>query len=184
MQPIFVVNNYGQFNHLIHRMLRDLDIEVKMIHNTTPPSEVEQECRGIILGGGPSIDRIGRCPDYLELGIPVLGICLGHQLIAQSLGGEIGSGFSGGYGGVDVTILDHGEILSGYPDRIHIWASHADEVKRAPDGFEILATSSICLIEAMGSVKKQIYGLQWHPEVSHSKDGNLIYKNFNRICTK
>jgi len=184
MLPLFVINNFGQFNHLIHRMLRDLDIEVKMIPNTTSPSEVAEGCRGIILGGGPSIDRIGRCPDYLELDLPVLGICLGHQLIAQSLGGEIGSGESGGYGGLDVTIRNHGSILTGYPDTIHVWASHADEVKRPPEGFEILATSSICKVEAMGCDEKRIYGLQWHPEVSHTENGHLIYENFSRICTE
>ncbi|MCQ1539278.1 GMP synthase subunit A [Methanocalculus taiwanensis] len=182
MLPLFVVNNYGQFNHLIHRMLRDLDIPVMMIPNTTIPSEIEGRCRGIILGGGPSIDRIGRCAEYLDLGIPVLGICLGHQLIAHSLGGEIGSGKSGGYGGVDVTIRNHGGILDGYPDTIHVWASHADEVKRAPDGFTILATSTICEIEAMACHEKRIFGLQWHPEVSHSENGSLIYQNFNEIC--
>lgn len=184
MQPIFVVNNYGQFNHLIHRMLRDLEIEVKMIPNTTPPSEVEDGCRGIILGGGPSIDRTGRCAEYLELGIPVLGICLGHQLIAESFGGEIGPGRSGGYGSVDVTIIQQSPILSGYPDSIRVWASHADEVKRAPDGFEILATSQICGVEAMGSIQDRIFGLQWHPEVSHSENGSLIYKNFSGICSE
>lgn len=184
MQPLFVINNFGQFNHLIHRMLRDLDIEVKMIPNTTPPSEVEEGCRGIILGGGPSIDRIGRCPDYLELDLPVLGICLGHQLIAQSLGGEIGPGESGGYGGLQVTIHNHRSILKGYPDTIHVWASHADEVKRAPEGFEILATSSICKVEGMGCTEKRIFGLQWHPEVSHTENGHLIYENFSRICTE
>lgn len=184
MQPLFVINNFGQFNHLIHRMLRDLDIEVKMIPNTTSPSEVEEGCRGIILGGGPSIDRIGRCADYLELNLPVLGICLGHQLIAQSFGGEIGPGESGGYGGLDVTIQNHSSILIGYPDTIHVWASHADEVKRAPEGFEILATSSICKVEAMGCNEKRIYGLQWHPEVSHTENGHLIYESFSRICTE
>jgi len=182
MQPIFVVNNHGQFNHLIHRMLRDLEIDVKMIPNTTPSSEVAVGCRGIILGGGPSIERTGRCAEYLELGLPVLGICLGHQLIAQTLGGEIGSGRSGGYGGVDVTIEDHGTILAGYPDAIHVWASHTDEVKCVPDGFSILARSLICDIEAMGSEERRIFGLQWHPEVSHTENGSLIYRNFDRIC--
>lgn len=182
MLPLFVVNNYGQFNHLIHRMLRDLDIPVKMIPNTTTPSEVETGCQGIILGGGPSIDRIGRCAEYLDLGIPVLGICLGHQLIAHSLGGEIGPGRSGGYGGVSVTIHTNERIFNGYPATIQVWASHADEVKRAPDGFEILATSSICEVEAMACHEKKIFGLQWHPEVSHSENGSLIYENFHEIC--
>ncbi|MCP1663068.1 GMP synthase (glutamine-hydrolyzing) [Methanocalculus sp. AMF5] len=182
MLPLYVVNNYGQFNHLIHRMIRDLEIEVRMIPNTTPANEVRNQCRGIILGGGPSMERTGNCAEYLHLDIPVLGICLGHQLIALEFGGEIGPGTAGGYGSVDVDILRHGQLLSGYPERIHVWASHADEVKHLPDGFEILAASSICQIEAIASEDKRMYGLQWHPEVSHSKDGHLIYENFNRIC--
>lgn len=182
MLPIYVVNNFGQFNHLIHRMLRDLEIEVKMVPNTTPPAEMGNACQGIILGGGPSIDRTGRCRDYLELDIPVLGICLGHQLIAETLGGGIGPGTQGGYGGIDITIHNRDRILSGYPDTIHVWASHADEVKRLPEGFTTLASSSICEIEAMASESKRIYGLQWHPEVSHTENGKLVYENFHRIC--
>ena len=115
MLPIFVVNNFGQFNHLIQRMLRDLEIEVQMVANTLPPEEVAAGCRGIILGGGPTLDRIGNGPRYLDLGLPVLGICLGLHTIAVSRGGSVHPGTSGGYGHVDVEILEHEEILAGYP---------------------------------------------------------------------
>jgi GMP synthase (glutamine-hydrolysing) len=181
MLPLYVVNNYGQFNHLILRMLRDLDIDARMIPNETAPQEVAAGCRGIILGGGPTIERIGRAAEYLDLGLPALGICLGHHIIAIERGGEVGPGSSGGYGAVDVEIVDHNVILTGYPDRTPVWASHADEVSVIPEGFSLLARSGICKVEAMASKKDHIYGIQWHPEVSHTVEGRLVYENFNRL---
>lgn len=181
MRPICVVNNYGQFNHLIHRAHRDMDIPVVLVPNTTPPSEIAEGCRGIILGGGPAIDRAGYCSAYLDLGLPVLGICLGLHIIATKFGGEVSQGRSGGYGPVDVEICQHNEILDGYPDTIHVWASHADEVTTIPQGFSLLARSDICSAEAIACPDRHIYGLQWHPEVSHTVDGKRIFKTFNTI---
>ena len=83
MLPIYVVNNFGQFNHLIHRALRDLEIDVSMIPNSVPPHKVSDGCRGIILGGGPTMERAGNSSQYLDLGLPVLGICLGLHIIAR-----------------------------------------------------------------------------------------------------
>ncbi|MGA2162823.1 MAG: GMP synthase subunit A [Methanoregula sp.] len=182
MLPICVVNNYGQFNHLIHRALRDLDIDVALIPNTTPKEEVMAGYRGIILGGGPAIERSGKCAEYLDLGLPVLGICLGLHIIAKKFGGEVHPGKSGGYGFVEVSICDYDDILAGYPEKIPVWASHADEVCRVPEGFTLLARSGICEVEAIACPKRRIYGLQWHPEVSHTVDGKRVYENFDAIC--
>jgi GMP synthase (glutamine-hydrolysing) len=181
MLPIYVVNNFGQFNHLIHRSLRDLDIDVSMVPNSTPALRISEECRGIILGGGPTIERAGNCSQYLDLGLPVLGICLGLHIIAARFGGEVHQGARGGYGPVEVEICEHNDILDGYPEKISVWASHADEVSRIPEGFTCLARSAICGAEAIALPDKHIYGLQWHPEVSHSENGRLVYENFNRI---
>ena len=181
MLPIYVVNNFGQFNHLIHRALRDLEIDVALIPNTTPAKEVEGKCRGIILGGGPAIERAGNCSSYLDLGLPVLGICLGLHIIAVKFGGQVRTGQSGGYGPVEIEISDHDDILAGYPAKITVWASHADEVIRIPEGFQRLARSSICNNEAIALPKQQIYGVQWHPEVSHTFEGERVFENFNRI---
>jgi GMP synthase (glutamine-hydrolysing) len=181
MLPIYVVNNFGQFNHLIHRALRDLDIEVSLIPNTTPVDQVATGCRGIILGGGPTLDRAGNCAQYLDLDLPVLGICLGLHIIATRFGGTVSPGKSGGYGPIDVEIIEHAEILKGYPENISVWASHADEVARVPEGFIRLAHSKICGAEAIALPDKHIYGLQWHPEVSHTFEGKRVFENFNRI---
>lgn len=184
MLPIYVVNNYGQFNHLIHRSLRDLEIDVSMVPNSTPPSRIAKECRGIILGGGPTIERAGNCSQYLDLGLPVLGICLGLHIIAAKFGGEVHQGARGGYGPVEVEICEHNDILAGYPEKISVWASHADEVSRIPEGFTCLARSAICGAEAIALSEKHIYGLQWHPEVSHTFEGKRVFENFDRITRK
>ena len=181
MLPIYVVNNFGQFNHLIHRALRDLDIEVALIPNTTPMEDVREGCRGIVLGGGPAIERAGNCSQYLDLDLPVLGICLGLHIIAKRFGGTVHTGQSGGYGPVDIEICEKNEILAGYPEKMNVWASHADEVSKIPEGFTLLARSSICNNEAIALPEKHIYGLQWHPEVSHTFEGKRIFENFNRI---
>jgi GMP synthase (glutamine-hydrolysing) len=182
MRPLYVINNYGQFNHLILRMLRDLDMDARMVPNTTPPETVSDECRGVILGGGPDIARQGNCPGYLDTGLPVLGICLGHHIIATASGGVVSKGKLGGYGAVEVMVHEEDDILQGYPKTIPVWASHADEVTTLPPGFTTLASSEICAIEAMADSKRRLYGLQWHPEVSHSVDGSRVYRNFDRIC--
>jgi GMP synthase (glutamine-hydrolysing) len=181
MLPIYVVNNFGQFNHLIHRALKDLDIAADLVSNTTPPQRVSEECRGIILGGGPSIERAGNSSRYLDLGLPVLGICLGLHIIATKFGGVVHQGSRGGYGPVEVSICEHDDILSGYPDTINVWSSHADEVLKIPEGFICLAYSAICPTEAIALPEKHIYGLQWHPEVSHTFEGNRVFENFDRI---
>ena len=182
MLPLYVVNNHGQFNHLILRALRDMDIEATMISNVTPPAEVARGCRGIILGGGPTLELAGVAAEYLDLGLPVLGICLGLHIMATARGGAVRRGASGGFGAVEVDILERDTLLQGYPDRMQVWASHADEVSVVPDGFIRVAESAICGVEAMVSPDERLYGVQWHPEVSHTVNGRLLFENFNRIC--
>lgn len=182
MRPLFVVNNYGQFNHLILRSLRDMGIPAELVPNTTLPEEIASGCRGIILGGGPTMERAGNCSRYLDLGLPVLGICLGMQAMALARGGSVSPGSMGGYGLVEVEVVEPDDILAGYPRLNQVWASHMDEVKNLPDGFTLLASSRICWIEAMAKPDEHLYGVQWHPEVSHTVDGRLTFENFDRIC--
>ncbi len=182
MRPLYVVNNFGQFNHLILRSLRDMGIPAELVANTTPPADMERGCRGVILGGGPTMERAGRCAEYLDLGLPVLGICLGMQAMALARGGAVSPGSMGGYGLVEVEIVEPDGILKGYPARTNVWASHMDEVTKLPDGFALLASSRICRIEAMARPGERLYGVQWHPEVSHTENGRLTFENFDRIC--
>ena len=179
-----MINNYGQFCHLIFRTLRDLGVDVSLVENTLSVDEIfEMEPAGIVLSGGPDINRIGKCQDYVkDIDTPILGICLGHQLMAAVFGGEIGKGRLGGYSKVIVEIVKKGPLFEGLGDRMVTWASHADAILSLPEQFELLGTSDICDIEAMSHKEKPLYGVQFHPEVSHTKGGVRLFENFIRIC--
>ena len=184
MTIILVINNYGQFAHLILRTLRDLEVNSEMVKNTLSVNELlEKGPDGLIMSGGPTMDRIGNCKKYvLEVELPILGICLGHQLIAEAYGGVVSKGTLGGYADVYVDVLEEDDILKGLGPTIKTWASHADEVTLAPLGFKTLARSDVCDIEAMKHPSKSIYGVQWHPEVAHSEKGNDLFLNFIDTC--
>ncbi|MGZ7159618.1 MAG: GMP synthase subunit A [Methanobacterium sp.] len=181
---ILVVNNYGQYNHRIHRTLHYLKISSDIIPNTTTLTEIEEkEPAGIILGGGPSIQRVGNCFKYVEeLDLPILGICLGHQILAQAFGGEIGQAGIESYAKIEISIKDEDDIFKGLGDTMKVWASHKDEVKKLPPQFDILADSSICEIEAMKHENKPLYGIQFHPEVYHTENGPKLFENFFEVC--
>ncbi|MBN2487689.1 MAG: GMP synthase subunit A [Methanosarcinaceae archaeon] len=181
---ILVVNNYGQFCHLIHRTVRDLDMDTKIISNMTSVEDIlGEEPDGLVLSGGPTMERIGRCSEYVQrIDLPILGICLGHQLIAKTFGGEFGTGKFGGYAAVEVEIIEEDDILKGIGPRTSVWASHGDEVTVMPEGFIQLARSDICEIEAMRHMTKPIYGVQWHPEVAHTEKGEDLFMNYFEVC--
>lgn len=181
MTRIVVVDNHGQFTHLEQRALRDLGVDVELVDNETPPSEVDAD--GYVLSGGPNMDRIGESPAYLDQGVPVLGICLGHQIIATELGGSVDAGNYGGYADVTVTIEDDDDPLVGsLSPETRTWASHADEVKELPPGFERTSTSDVCGIESMSDTDRDLYGVQWHPEVAHTEAGDEVFENFLAVC--
>jgi len=186
LTSILVINNYGQFAHLIHRAVRDLGTRCELVRNTLSVKEIlAREPNGLILSGGPTMERIGNCTQYVkELTLPILGICLGHQLIAAAFGGSVRKGTFGGYASVTVEICDQDDILAGIGPRINTWASHADEVSRLPDRFTKLARSEICEVEAMRHVDQPIYGVQWHPEVAHTESGNALLSNFIEACAE
>ena len=181
MTRIVVIDNHVQFTHLEHRALRDLGVDTDLIDNDVDPDEVDAD--GIVLSGGPDMDRAGRSTEYLNRDVPVLGICLGMQLIAEELGGSVGSGEYGGYADVTVEILDDDDPLIGsLAPETRVWASHADEVKELPEGFSHTGTSDVCGIEAMSDTDRDLYGVQWHPEVIHTEQGEEVFENFRAIC--
>ncbi|PTD94834.1 GMP synthase [archaeon SCG-AAA382B04] len=180
---ILVVNNHGQFTHLIHRALRDLGVENELIDNQTPLDEVQEKGSGLILSGGPDITKTGLCREYIkEVDIPILGICLGHQLIADTLGGKIGTGAAGGYAEIELEILENDVLFKGFGKDTNIWASHSDEVKKVPSNFKVLAKSEVCDVEAMWDKENDVFGIQGHPEVTHTPRGNDILMNFIDVC--
>jgi GMP synthase (glutamine-hydrolysing) len=179
---ILVVNNYGQFNHLIRRSIRD-KVDTDLISNETPPEAIDAQ--GLILGGGPALERAGHCPDYLrEMDIPILGICLGLQVMGTTFGGKVAPGTIGGYAEVDVDVVEEDDILKGLPSRFRTWASHADQVIELPPDFEVLARSNVCEIEAMRHKTRPLYGVQWHPEVVHTEHGQELLDNFIAVCRR
>lgn len=188
MVRIVVIDNGGQWTHREWRTLRDLGVDTEIKPNTTPLDELEVD--GLVLSGGaPRVgleDTLGECAAYLdEAGIPILGICAGHQFMARHFGGEAEAAQTPEFGKTELVLEDGVEqtdILQGLPERSQVWESHNDEVTVLPDGFETLAGSADCEIQAMRHTDRPLYGLQFHPEVSHTEYGEEIFENFVDIC--
>jgi GMP synthase (glutamine-hydrolysing) len=181
MTAIAVIDNGGQFTHLEQRALRDLGVAVTLVDNDVAPESVEAD--GIVLSGGPDIDAVGQAPAYLTLSVPVLGICLGMQIMAAAHGGAVGPGEYGGYADVTVNITDPDDPIVGpLAPETNVWASHADEVTEVPAGFHVTATSAVCPIEAMSDPERMQYGVQWHPEVAHTDEGEAVFEHFIQVC--
>lgn len=180
---LLIINNYGQTCHLIHRSLRDLGMDAKLVPNTSTIEDIlKAEPNGLVFSGGPTMDRAGNGENLIKIDKPILGICLGHQLMAKAYGGEITTGHLGGFARVDVEIIEEDDILKGMSPKTTVWASHQDEVAKLPPDFVHLARSNICEIEAMRHRSKPLFGVQWHPEVSHTEKGIQLLTNFLEVC--
>lgn len=117
-------------------------------------------------------------PQILELGVPVLGICYGFQTLAHALGGQVDNSGKKEYGATDLSVSSAGVLLNSQPEAQVCWMSHGDQVVRAPEGFEVLASTETTPVAAFESVEKKIFGVQWHPEVKHSEFGQNVLENF------
>jgi GMP synthase (glutamine-hydrolysing) len=137
---------------------------------------------GIVLSGGPSSVYEEGAPQLdeaiFDLGVPVLGICYGFQVMATALGGEVARTGQREYGSTAVRISDAGILLDGQPEQQTAWMSHGDSVARAPEGFEVLASSEGTPVAAFANDERKLYGVQWHPEVKHSVYGQAVLENF------
>jgi GMP synthase (glutamine-hydrolysing) len=189
MVKILVVDNGGQWTHREWRTLNYLDVDTKIIPNTTPFIEIINEnVNGLILSGGaPRVafyDNLGNIDEYLKkANFPILGICAGHQYMAKFYGGEIKPAVNPEYGKVELIILKEDDIIfQGVPKKSIVWESHNDEISKMPNVFELLAFSQSCMIQAIKHKEKTFYGVQFHPEVEHTEFGMEIFKNFIKIC--
>jgi len=188
MVKIYVVDNGGQWTHREWRTLRDLNVETKIVANTTPFDDlIKESIDGLVLSGGaPRIGldgALGNCKEYLEKAdFPVLGICAGHQFMGRFFGGEVKPSKMPEFGRVELTLLKENVLFKEVPKKSIIWESHNDEVTKLPKDFERLAESENCKIQAMKHKKKPFYGLQFHPEVEHTEYGEQIFKNFVKMC--
>jgi GMP synthase (glutamine-hydrolysing) len=182
-RPVLVVDFGAQYAQLIARRVREAGVYSEIVHHNITAAELkEKNPLAVILSGGPSSVYEENSPQLdkqiLELGIPVLGICYGFQILAQALGGRVDKTGLREYGATDLDVIAGEGILKGQPTAQVCWMSHGDQVMVAPDGFEVLAKTATTPVAAFGSAAKKIYGVQWHPEVKHSEFGQKVLENF------
>jgi GMP synthase (glutamine-hydrolysing) len=185
VDSIAVLDFGGQYAHLIANRVRRLGVFSEILDGDTPASKLKSY-KGIILSGGPSSVSAPSAilveKEVFDLGIPVLGICYGHQLINHVLGGVVDKGATREYGPAQVMISESVDIFEGISGEISVWMSHFDEVKKLADGFRAIGSSDLCPYTAVINDEKKIYGVQFHPEVTHTPQGMRILENFVRIC--
>lgn len=184
MDTILVIDFGGQYCHLIARRIRDFGVLAEVASSDVQAQEIRarSSVRGIILSGGarsvyekgaPTLDR-----EILALNIPILGICYGHQLLTKLLGGTVQSGKSGEYGLMEMAVSRQIGIFSSCGKKIKVWMNHRDVVSRLPKDFRVLAHTQHSKIAAFASKDKKFIGLQFHPEVTHTEQGDRMLRNF------
>lgn len=184
---ILIVDFGSQTCHLIGRRLRDLGVETKIIDPKDAVSEVKKtNPRGIIFSGGPSSVYEKGAPTIdkkiFAFSIPILGICYGWQIIAHLLSGEVKSGKKE-YGPANLKISNFDSLFYGFPSKVSVWESHGDTVIKAPNNYSIIASTGTVSYAAVKHNMQNIYGVQFHPESSHTEKGQLLFNNFiTRIC--
>lgn len=180
---VVVLDFGGQYNQLIARRVRDLGVYAEVYASSIGLDKIrELNPKGIIFTGGPQsvykeesqhID-----PAIFDMGIPILGICYGAQLIAYELGGVVKTAPVSEYGRTDVVIDRQDSVLAGTSDNTIMWMSHTDYISDVPKGFKIIAHTANCPVAGMEDADRKIYAVQFHPEVQHSVEGNKLFHNF------
>lgn len=188
VDEVVVLDFGGQYSQLIARRVRECGVFSELLPHHVGAEEVRRrKPKGIILSGGPSSvyspDAPPLDPELLKLGVPVLGICYGMQLLARELGGRVESAEVGEYGRSQLTVHEHGTLLKDQPDEQPAWMSHRDTVYTPPEGAVALASSTASPVAAFESVERGVYGIQYHPEVVHTPYGQQVLQTFLRdIC--
>ena len=183
---IDVVDNGGQWTHREWRMLRYLGVDTQIIENTTPVEEL-RDLDGLILSGGAAriglSGELGNCAAFLDLDIPILGICAGHQFMARHYGGDARESPEPEYGAMVIELVNGGGVIfANTAETQTVWESHNDEVHEVPDGFFITASSDSCKVQGMENEDGTRFGLQFHPEVNDSEFGKEMFENFVEVC--
>jgi len=192
MDCIVIIDYGGQYAHLIARRVRELKVYSEVVHGDEAYEEItslppDVKVKGLILSGGPLSVLSESSPKFdfrlMELGVPMLGICFGHQLLAHAFGGRVESLGKGEYGVTYVYIEDFDDILEGLNRVERVWMSHSDTVTSLPSDFRVLARTDLCPVAAFKHRDKPIYGVQWHPEVVHTERGMRVFENFLfKVC--
>jgi GMP synthase (glutamine-hydrolysing) len=177
---ISILDFGSQYTHLIARRIRQLGVLANIYPPETPLSKL-RDSWGIILSGGPNSvyeEKIKFDKRILSSKIPLLGVCYGHQLITHLMGGKVERGNIREYGIAKLTIQNSSEIFQGWRKGEQVWMSHGDLVLKPPKGFQVMAKTDDCPVAGMGNRNKKIYGVQFHPEVTHTERGIKFIKNF------
>ena len=183
-RQIIVILDFGsQYSELIARRIRETQVYSEVLPYRTTALELRQlNPKGIILSGGPSSvydENAPQCdPEIWHLGIPIMGVCYGMQLMVQQLGGEVSRADRGEYGKASLFIDDSTDLLTNVEDGTTMWMSHGDSVMDMPPGFELLAHTENTPCAAIANHAKKLYGVQFHPEVVHSLGGFALIRNF------
>ena len=180
---IVVVDFGAQYAQLIARRIREQHVYSEIVPSTISFEELKEIApRGIVLSGGPKSVNEPGAPrldrQILDMGIPILGICYGAQLIAAELGGVVEKNSKGEYGRVEMSAKDHGLLLSHSPLVQNVWMSHFDAIVEAPPGFIVTASTPSSPVAVMESEERRIYAVQYHPEVAHTDFGQQLIGNF------
>ena len=185
LNEIAIIDLGGQYCHLIARRLRDIGVDSEIFGPDVKSTSLTHY-RGVVLSGGPDSVYDTGAPrvdeGIITLGIPVLGICYGHQLLAQILGGRV-ERRGGEYGSARLTLRNEDTIFRGTPAEQTVWMSHSDAVVSLPTGSTSMASTVRCEHAAFADLQKGLFGIQFHPEVVHTQHGTEILRNFVRaVC--
>ncbi|MCH7882059.1 MAG: glutamine-hydrolyzing GMP synthase, partial [Proteobacteria bacterium] len=193
---ILILDFGSQYTQLIARRVREAGVYCEIYPWDAEPSQISKfGARGIILSGGPESTLEANTPrapsEIFDLGVPILGICYGMQTLARQLGGEVENVGKSEFGFASVRARGHTDLLRDIQDKenaeghglLDVWMSHGDRVAQMPPGFKLMASTESAPIAAMADEQKRIYGLQFHPEVTHTRQGVAIYSRFlHEIC--
>jgi GMP synthase (glutamine-hydrolysing) len=187
-EMVLVLDFGGQYNQLIARRVRECNVYCEIhSYNISLDKIKDMNPKGIIFTGGPNSvygDDSPRCTkEIFELGIPILGICYGSQLMSYVLGGSVKTAPVSEYGKTEVTVKKESLIFGDVEEKTICWMSHTDYIEKAPEGFQVVASTPVCPVAAMECPKKKLYATQFHPEVMHTKEGTKMLRNFLfKVC--
>ncbi|TVP39510.1 glutamine-hydrolyzing GMP synthase [Candidatus Nitrosocosmicus arcticus] len=190
MDKIVVLDFGSQYSHLICRRIRELNVYCELVPYNTPIKKIKDlEPKGIIFSGGPASVYSKNSPkpdkEIFELGVPILGICYGHQIIIDHFDGKIKRVPNREYGNALLTITNKTNLFKNIDaDGLKCWMSHSDAAEIIPRGFEVLGKTSSSFSAAIGNSVKKIFGLQFHPEVAHTEKGDKVLFNFANVISE
>ena len=180
---VLVLDFGGQYNQLIARRVRECNVYCEVVPYTMTLDEIKgKNPKGIIFTGGPASVYKEESPTYekaiFDIGVPILGICYGSQLMAYKLGGTVATAPVSEYGKTEVEVENSSKLFEGVSKKTITWMSHTDYIESAPEGFAVIAHTPVCPVAAMENADKNLYAVQFHPEVMHTQEGSKMLRNF------